>query len=294
MASDLGFRIGPRINAAGRLDSATAVVELLNQRDGQVAAGQAAALDQLNQRRRSVQEQLVRQAEDCLVPGSNFGLVWGDESAGWHRGVVGIVAARLRDQIHRPAAVVSVNGEWARGSVRSIPAVHAVEALDHSSDLLERYGGHPAAAGFTIKSDRLPALAERLEDFMKNRLDESAPAPPLHLAARAPLDMIDQSLVRGLLELGPFGKGNPAPVVALEPLQPEWMRPMGKTHLRIGLGQLDAVWWNGAKQASKLRSAMQDGGRIELAGCLGFNTWKGRQQARLTLEDARPETPPDS
>jgi single-stranded-DNA-specific exonuclease len=284
-SDDLGFRIGPRINAAGRLESATAVVELLNQRDPKEAARQATELDQINQRRRSVQEQLTVWAGEQLDEDTAFGVVWGEESKGWHRGVVGIVAARLRDRIHRPVAVVSVQGAWARGSIRSIPQVHAVNALDSASELLDRYGGHPAAAGFTIKSDRLPALAERLAAFALPHLDSVNRAPPLEISATAPVKSIDAEVVRAMQGLGPFGKDNPAPVIALAPLEPRWIRSLGKNHLRIGLGGIDAVWWNGAEHANRLK------GTIELAGKLGFNTWQGRRQIRLTLEDARPGTP---
>ncbi len=284
VASDLGFRIGPRINAAGRLESATAVIELLNQRDPMEAARQAAELDQVNQRRRSVQDQLTQWAEKQLDAESNFGCVWGNEDEGWHRGVVGIVAARLRDRTHRPAAVVSVQGEWARGSIRSTPGIHAVSALDSVSDLLERFGGHPAAAGFTVHRERLPALAEGLNAYASGQLEGKTQTPQLQITAQVPVATLNSDVISSLHKLGPFGKGNPAPVIALETLVPNWVRPMGKNHLRIDLGVLDAVWWNGAKHASELT------GEVELAGTLGFNTWKGQRKARLTLEDARPAT----
>jgi single-stranded-DNA-specific exonuclease len=160
-----------------------------------------------------------------------------------------------------------------------------VHALDSASSLLERYGGHPAAAGFTIRSDRLPALAESLSAYAASLINDAAQAPALKISARTTVRSIDAALVQAVQDLGPFGKDNPAPVIALEAVEPQWVRPMGKKHLRIGLGKLDAVWWNAGDQAESLR------GPIELAGKLGFNTWQGRRQTRLTLEDARPGIP---
>ena len=109
----------------------------------------------------------------------------------------------------------------------------------------------------------------------------------LEISARTTVETIDAGLVRALQELGPFGKDNPAPIIALEGVHPKWIRPMGKKHLRIGLGALDAVWWNAAEYTEQLK------GTLELAGKLSFNSWKGRLSPRLTLEDVRPGTLPE-
>jgi single-stranded-DNA-specific exonuclease len=163
----LGFRIGPRINAAGRVAEATLVVQLLTERDPARARALAERLDALNTERRDIQKRLV---EGCLAaipdPPPPFVLLSGREDEGWHRGVVGIVASRVKDELERPVAVVSIQGEWAVGSVRSVGGVHAVRALDSVSDLLAKYGGHPAAAGFTVRTADLDALRERLSAFV--------------------------------------------------------------------------------------------------------------------------------
>jgi single-stranded-DNA-specific exonuclease len=170
-AGALGYKIGPRINAAGRLEGASAVVELFSERDPGRAHARARALDQLNERRKVIQGELVEACLDQLGDSlPDFAVLWGDESAGWHRGVVGIVAARVRDQINRPVAVIAVTGDSARGSVRSTPRIHAVNALSSASDLLPRFGGHPAAAGFSIDTKNLPALREQLDAFAAAQL----------------------------------------------------------------------------------------------------------------------------
>ena len=286
-ASDIGFRIAPRINAAGRLDSATAVIELLNERDPIEAAQKATELDQVNQRRRSVQDRLIRQASAEMDENSCFGLVWGPEADGWHRGVVGIVAAKLRDQTHRPMAIASVQGEWARGSVRSTPELHAVKALESAAHLLERFGGHPAAAGFTVRTADLPALRTQLADYASHHQSSDTIAPELILSAEVSAASLNETLVAGVQHLGPFGKGNPSPLLSVTSVTPQWTRIMGKSHLKIGLGSIEAVWWNGARYEAELQ------GPIDLAGTIGFHHWRGQRQARLTIEDARPATPQD-
>lgn len=286
-AADIGFRVAPRINAAGRLDSATAVIELLNERDPIQAARMATELDQVNQRRRNVQDRLILQATDEMDPESGFGLVWGPESDGWHRGVVGIVAAKLRDKTHRPMAIASVQGDWARGSVRSTPETHAVKALESAAHLLERFGGHPAAAGFTVRTSNLPALRDHLTAYALQHQPNDTTAPELVLSAEIPESSLHENLVAEVQRLGPFGKENPSPLLAVTSVNPEWTRVMGKNHLKIGLGPMEAVWWNGAGYASQLN------GLIDLAGTIGFHHWRGQKQARLTIEDARPATQPD-
>ncbi len=281
-AGDLGFRLGPRINAAGRLESATAVIELFDEKDPARARERAAALDQLNRDRQAIQKRLVK---DCLARLGDdppaFAVLWGPEEEGWHRGVVGIVAARIRDTIHRPAAVISVSGDEARGSVRSLPSVHAVRALEAAADLLPRFGGHPAAAGFSIAAGDLPELALRLDGWTRANVDGAAMLPQLELDAACAPDLLDWPVVEGLLALGPFGKGNPSPLLRV-PCIPTDLRPLGDRHLRFMAGPVEAVWWGGAEHAELLK------GPVELAAEPGLNRWKGRTARRLTVRDARP------
>ncbi len=284
-ATDLGYRVGPRINAAGRLSEANAVIALFDEKDLSAARARAKALDRLNTERQGLQERLITA---CLarVPSRlpAFVVLWGQEEEGWHRGIVGIAASKLRDRLHRPVAICAVAGDEARGSVRSTPEIHAVDALGSAADLLVKFGGHPVAAGFTVPTRNLDALAERLADFAAEHAGEQVPT--LSLDARCDLRELDRGAVEALTRLGPHGKGNPPPLLALEPGVPSRVSPMGDRHLRFDLGPLQAIWWGGAQH----REALQ--GPISVVATPGFHTWQGRTTMRLTVEDARPSPPP--
>ncbi len=284
-AQDLGFRVGPRINAAGRLAQATAVLELIHTRDPATARQRAQELDQLNQQRQRIQGKLVDQCIEQLPdPPPPFVVLWGEEAEGWHRGVVGIVAAKVRDRIHRPTAIVAVAGQEARGSVRSTTGVHAVHALDAAADLLDSHGGHPAAAGFSIAARHLPTLAERLAAHAKDIQGGGGHAPELQLDADCPVELLSAGgatqLAKTLARLEPFGKGNPPPMLRIPSVVPEQLSAMGKNHLRMRIAGVDAVWWGGLDKLEALQ------GPVSIAGTLGFNHWRGRSTVRFTVRDA--------
>ncbi len=288
-ADDLGFRIGPRINAAGRLERATAVVDLLNERDAQRARAMAQQLDRVNTDRKALQQRLEAEALALIPsPPPPFVVVWGEEdldgNSPWHRGIAGIVASRIREQVHRPVAVVTVSGDSARGSIRSTPGMHAVHALDSTAELLYRYGGHPAAAGFSLERKHLPAVAARLEAWAA-----SAGAGNLLPEHLFDCDLQPRDLSLGLLselsELGPYGKGNPAPVIRLSGISPQGIQPMGQEgqHLRFAVGHHRAVWWRSAQW----RGALETAHRLDLLVALEENTFRGRTSLQLKVEDAR-------
>ncbi len=283
-ASDLGFRIGPRINAAGRLESATAVIELFDERDPGRARERARALDRMNGERRGIQEKLLEAAlAQVADPPPAFIVAAGPESEGWHRGVVGIVAARVRDTLHRPAAVVSIQGDQAVGSVRSVAGVHAVRALDGARDLLVRYGGHPVAAGFTVPTAALPALSERLAAWVAEHAGTDALMPSLDLDAACAPRAVDRALAGALERLAPFGKGNPAPVVRVDGADVTDVRVLKDKHLKLRAGGLDAIWFGAAEHRDALER-----GPVDLAAHVEVNRWRGRESVQLRVVDARP------
>lgn len=277
--SDLGFRIGPRINAAGRLEDANAVVRLLRERDPGRALEQAAALDRLNRERQEIQNDMVDRAIASLPePLPPFVVVAGDEADGWHRGVAGIVAAKVRDRVHRPVAVVSIIGGTAVGSVRSVPRVHAVRALDAAAALLVRYGGHPVAAGFTLPSEHLTAFAETVQRYVSDHHDDEA------LIAHEEVDAVLEASAPGgplaneLARFEPCGKGNPAPrLVARGGVS--GLRVVKDRHLFFRVGALDAVWWGAAEHRALLDAP------AGILGNLVIQHWNGRQEARFQVED---------
>ncbi len=279
-AVTVGWRIAPRINAAGRVDDANAVIRLLRERDPEAARVQAAQIDALNRARQDLQGELLGLAERLVAdPPPAFVTVWGREDEGWHRGVVGIVASKLRERANRPVAVVSVlGGGVATGSVRSVPAVHAVRALDAAAPLLLRYGGHAAAAGFSVREADLPRLAELLASFVADHVGDEA------LVGEERVDLVlrprevELGLVRGLEALEPTGKGNERPTVAVEgPVRVRSVTPKG--HAFLDVGGAPAVWWNAGERAADANGATVAFGHLEI------DRYRGEASARLTVDD---------
>lgn len=288
---DLGFRIGPRINAAGRVASASLVVQLLTSRDPIQARAHARQLDELNGQRRQLQLRMVQRALDAVPdPPPGFVLIAQPEGEEWHRGVAGIVASRLKDDLQRPAAVVAIFGDRAVGSVRSVPAIHAVHALDSVSDLLEKHGGHPAAAGFTVPTEHLSALAERLAAFVDASVDASALVPEHRVDVALPSDHLSTTLHAQLASLGPFGMGNPEPRLHLQGVRAERVsvRASGRLlHLALRGAErqpVEAIWWGEAERRAQFE------GPVDLLGTLGEHTWKGRTTLQFRITDARAAT----
>ena len=213
---EVGFRIAPRINAAGRMDVARDVIELFSVKDHARAKELAAKLDKLNADRQEEERRILAAAEErfagdralcdayCIV-------VDGDR---WHRGVIGITATRILERYHRPTVVISVERDEAFGSGRSIPAFHLLEAIESCRDLFSRYGGHAHACGFTLPAASVPELRARLDAFARARLTLADFEPSLQLDGELPLEDVTPELLQALHGLEPYGVGNPEPVFA--------------------------------------------------------------------------------
>jgi single-stranded-DNA-specific exonuclease len=289
-ASDLGFELGPRINAAGRLTHANTIVQLLQARDPAEVMRLADDVEAQNQRRRGLQRALEGAAGARVPhPPPAFVLVWGDEdleNGPWHRGIVGIVAARLRDRLHRPVAVAAVDDQGiARGSIRSTPEVHAVDALESARGLLLRFGGHQIAAGFSAPAAHLPALAEALADWA-TRAGHPAPAAPAREAdTTARPAELSRATVEAIHRIGPFGKGNPSPVIQLTGVTPREISAMGadRSHLRFTVDGVPAVWFGGAEHLGRLRAGLP----VDLLVEADINHFRGRSTVQLRVQDAR-------
>jgi single-stranded-DNA-specific exonuclease len=286
----LGYRIGPRINAAGRVAEATLVVELLGTRDPERAKALATRLDGLNTERRDIQKRLVREALERIGDDPPpFVVLSGHEAEGWHRGVVGIVAARIKDQVNRPVAVVSIQGDLAVGSVRSIQGIHAVRALESVADLLVKFGGHPAAAGFTTRAADLAQLAERLSAYVAETLPSDGLVPVRRADARVAPEELTTRLLADLGRLGPFGSGNPSPALWVPGVRPFAFQVKGaEGNLlkflvpRGGASAIEAVWWDHSDLGERLQQ-----GPIDLRAGLSDNVWRGERRLQLEVRDAR-------
>jgi single-stranded-DNA-specific exonuclease len=277
---DVGFRLAPRINAAGRMDVASEVVELFTTRDATRAAELAAKLERLNRERRETEAAALtaieaRLATDEELAADRLLVIDGD---GWHRGVIGILASRVVERTAKPAIVVSIENGEAQGSGRSVDGFHLLNALESCSDLFRRFGGHAFAVGFALPTERLPELKRRLRLYAEEHLAAREPVHLLRIHAELPLDRISSVLVGWLRKLEPFGHGNPEPVFVarrVRLLNPP--RIMKERHIRLELAQdsvqptplpgssgaLRALGWNLAARAAEL--GLTQGSLINLA-----------------------------
>jgi len=213
-ATEVAFRIAPRLNAAGRMDAARDVVELFSVKDIERARQIAGRLDQLNAERQDEERRILesiqnRLKEDPLLRETYCVVVDGD---GWHRGVIGITATRVVEKYGRPALVLSREGDEAHGSGRSIPAFHLLNALESCHDLFSRYGGHAHAVGFALPSANVQKLREHLDAYARARLTLADFEPQLEFDAGLPLEKVTPELHEALRMLEPFGMGNPEPL----------------------------------------------------------------------------------
>lgn len=289
----LGWQLGPRINCAGRLAEADLAYDLLSATDPREAARLAERLDLLNQERRRVQDEAVRQAEGALKGAGELPALLIFVGADWHLGVIGLIAGRLCQAYDRPALVMSrvLGGGLVKGSARSVPGLHITEAIARHRHLLENFGGHAEAAGLTVREEHLRALMDGLGADLEERAGE-LPAPVLRVdCAVAPAEL-NLSLIEDLKSLEPCGAGNPKPLLGLFGARIERLFTMsdGK-HLKLWVSQggrrFEAVWWgNGAQEA-----AWRYGQEVDLAFEPAVNAWNGRTELQLRLEDLRPAGP---
>jgi single-stranded-DNA-specific exonuclease len=275
---DLGFRLGPRINAAGRMDVAAEVVELFTTRDAARAHELAVKLERLNTERREAEAQVLRKVEERLVTDTHLAaqkmVVMAGE--GWHRGIIGILASRIVDRTAKPAIVVSVEDGVAYGSGRSIDGFPLLEAIETCADLYTRFGGHAFAVGFAMPAENLPEMERRLYAFAAEKLAGRDAEQILRIHAELPLERVTPTLATWLRKLEPFGHGNPEPVFVARNLRlTAPVRLMKEKHIRIEVVPTDeastaiagspikAIGWSLARRAEEL--ALQPGSLVDLA-----------------------------
>jgi len=279
-AFDVAFRIAPRINAAGRMDVASEIVELFCTRDTSRARELAAKLERLNRERRDTEASALaaiesRLASDPCLAAARFLVVDGD---GWHRGVIGILASRVVERTAKPALVISIEDGVAHGSGRSIDGFQLLEAIETCSDLFTRFGGHAFAVGFSLPASSIPELKRRLNLCAEERLAAREPERLLRIHAELPLDRITPVLAGWLRKLEPLGHGNPEPIfVARNVRIASQPRIMKERHLRLELvqqsttaegfpamsGVTRAVGWDMASHAQSL--GLTQGKSIDVA-----------------------------
>ncbi len=288
----LGFLLGPRVNAGGRIGQADLGARLLATADAQEAAALAERLDQLNTERREIEMQVrlaaLAQAEARGLDGP---LVWA-AGEGWHPGVVGIVAARLKEATNRPAVVIGLDGDLGKGSGRSVSGVDLGAAVHRiaAEGLLVKGGGHKMAAGLTVDRTRIEAAMERLADLLARQGAGQGGPADLRLDGLLMPGAVTPALIEQIEAAGPFGAAAPAPRFAFA-AQAVSARRIGESHLRLSFGdgtgpKLEAVAFGAFD--GPLGPLLEQAGanRFHLAGRLELNSWGGRTRAQLRLEDA--------
>lgn len=288
-AYDLGFRLGPRINAAGRMDAASAVVELFDTRDSEEARRLANHLDARNEERKTVQQQIIDLAiEELKDAKDSFVAVIAGE--GWHRGVIGIAASKIAERVNRPCVVLSVDGDMAHGSGRSIEAYHLLNGLTACADLFEKFGGHSHAAGITIRPERIAEFRRRLNEHAASCLTPQDLEPAVNIDLELEPESVTFALARELEALEPFGAGNPRPVLLTKNLrclsEPVVIKDR---HLKMRLAgpqnrPLEAVWWSCIEQPGQTPELT---GSIELAYTLETSAWNGDDRMQLNVSDLK-------
>ncbi|WP_170419343.1 single-stranded-DNA-specific exonuclease RecJ [Ruegeria arenilitoris] len=289
----LGFLLGPRINAGGRVGQADLGARLLSTDSVTQAEALSRRLDDLNTERRDIENAVraaaLAQAEER---GLDAPLVWaaGD---GWHPGVVGIVAARLKEASNRPAVVIGFDGDEGKGSGRSVSGVDLGASIHRlaAEGLLVKGGGHKMAAGLTVMRDQLEPAMERLSELLAKQGAGQAGPADLKLDGALMPGAASVDLIEKIEQAGPFGAGAPAPRFAMPDLQVRFAKRVGETHLKLSLsdgmgGGLDAIAFGAFDGPMGERLSNHGGARFHFAGRLEVNTWGGRQSVQLRLEDA--------
>jgi single-stranded-DNA-specific exonuclease len=294
-AEDVGFQIGPRINASGRLGSAAQAVELLLADDTESADRLAQVLDDLNEERRSIERELVVKAmeEAKRFADADRYPVMVIAGQGWHQGVIGIVASRLVEAFDRPALIIGLAGEEGRGSARSIPGISVLDAMHGGKDHMLRYGGHSQAAGCEVRADAVDALREAICDRARELAAESSDAKrPLVIDTELPLEQLTPTLMRQIDRLEPFGTDNETPVLTAQDVRlTEPARIIGKdrTHLLLQLRQGTQVFKALGFGMAEREPELKMGKRIDIAFTPRWNTFRGQTNLELLLRDIRSE-----
>ena len=288
----IGFVLGPRVNAAGRMSTPDIAARLLLASDDAMATEARELAEQLNSenlRRQQEEADIVAQARKLVETDLEVGsrpviVVAGD---GWHRGVIGIVASKLVDAFHRPAVVISIDGDVAHGSCRSIPSFNMLAALESCGDAMIKFGGHKQAAGLTIESGRIRELRARVNDYAEERLHPDDLRPRIWIDGALAFRSISEQVASEMTTLAPFGAGNPRPVFRASRVEVvDGPRRIKDRHLKMAFKQdgriLRGIAWRAIERetfVTEHRSA------IDLAFSLEQDTWNGERYMQLSVAD---------
>jgi single-stranded-DNA-specific exonuclease len=290
-SEDLAFRLGPRINAAGRLGSAVLALELLTTPSRDRADEIAAELERTNRERQRIEAKTLEEAREEIERmdlSSTCGLVVSRPE--WHPGVIGIVASKIVDLYHRPTVLISEQGDVCQGSARSVPGFHIFEALRSCSSYLVSFGGHSQAAGVRLLREHLGDFARLFSEEVRRSLSDEDLVPVLSVDAEVSLAQVTAELVDELQRLAPFGKGNPPPVIGAQGVlvggEPRRIGRKGK-HLSFYARQGQRAFRVVAFGMGELAAALDGNTPIDLAFTPQINTFRGKRAVELVARDIR-------
>jgi len=293
-AGNIGFMLGPRLNASGRLESALASFELLTTTDFMKAGQLAQQLDVQNRQRQTITKSMQAQAEEIAMSEDPEAFLLFAAHEEFNPGVVGLAASRLTENYYRPAVVAAKGQDETRGSCRSIPEFHITDALDLCKDLLVRHGGHAAAAGFTVKNENLPEFVARLKEIAKEQLEGKDLRQTLTADMEVSLEEMNFEVLKHLNYLEPTGYGNPDAVFVARDVKVKSSRTVGSEgrHLKLSLEDSRGTTYDCIGfRIGHLKETLPP--RIDVMFTLEANEWNGRTTLQLNLKDLKGAGIPD-
>ena len=291
---DVVFRIGPRINAAGRMESGSKAVELLVSQDSDLAVAICDDIDHSNDDRRKKDNEITSEArrmvsEDNHMSNSRTTVLF---RKGWHKGVIGIVASRLIETYYRPTVILTESKDgFATGSARSVPGYDLYQAIESCSDLLESFGGHMFAAGLTLKQENLQSFRERFEKFVSDTIREEHLVPSVNIDAEIPIEDVGIEMYRFLERFQPFGPENMAPVFVSRRVKTMSCQPVGNngTHLKLSFARQNAepIGAIAFGQSDTMEIFRECGGVVDIAYSVELNVYRGKSTVQLNIKDIK-------
>jgi single-stranded-DNA-specific exonuclease len=284
---DIAFRLAPRLNALGRLGSATSAVRMLTTGSESEAESTAKRMEYLNSQRQAIESRITSESREKIEGMEDLDtrrtLVLFDPK--WHRGVVGIVASKIVEQYYRPTLVLALEGDFLKGSGRSIEGFDLYQALSELSDLLDHFGGHHYAAGVSLHAGKVREFCERFEQIASKRIDPGYLMPRVEVDATLDLDAVTPQLLKELDMLMPYGYGNPQPLFCAGPLEVTSSRVVGTSHLRLKVRQRGITF--DCIAFGKAPFHPLDGMSVDILFHIGTNTWQGIESIQLTIVDIK-------
>jgi single-stranded-DNA-specific exonuclease len=287
-SEDAAFKLAPRLNAAGRIGDSMSGIKLLLAREPLETTPWTRALEAANRKRKIEEQRILAKADATAASMMDGKRTLFMAAKNWHRGVIGIAASRLVEKFNRPTALLSIQGNMAYGSARSVPGFDLYEALGRLAHLLNGFGGHAMAAGFSLGTDRINAVEETLEAIAAETMQSTPPPPEVLIDAEMDLTRVDDHLIADLTGLAPYGEGNPEPRFLTRGLRVVSPRVVGRDHLKMevadGHDVRDAIGFGMGGDRPP------EGARVDIVFTPEINSWQGVSRVQLRIADMRPST----